>query len=138
MTEGSYKIIYMQQMLGRLWETVPTLEKLLSSIMDCWSQLEKSFLTLREFSNHQSLCYIKKSWFQFTSIYSASQYSSYAIESDKSSMKVSVHERDNYSFIICLFHWYLLNDHSVFCSYIFTVYFGITNMKIFIGDVKQS
>lgn len=37
MTEGSFKIIYMQQMLGRLWETVPTLEKLLSSIMDCWS-----------------------------------------------------------------------------------------------------
>lgn len=51
MTEGSSRIINRQQMLGRSGEIAPILEKLLNIIMDCWSKMEKPFLTFREFSN---------------------------------------------------------------------------------------
>lgn len=52
MSKGSYKIIYIQQMLGRWGEIVPILERLLNIIRNSWSMLEEPFLTLRELIAH--------------------------------------------------------------------------------------
>lgn len=51
MTEGSYKIIHIQQILGRWGRMVPILERLLNVIVNRWSRLEEPFLKLRELSN---------------------------------------------------------------------------------------
>lgn len=116
MTEGSYKIIHIQQMLGR-WGTGEwylfwkDYSMLLWTVGVGWRNLFwnlESLATLRVY-------FMFMSWLQFVSTLNIMK-----------SMKVNVQEWNNCCY--CLFLWYILYDHRMFFSYIFIVIFN-KNMK---------